>query len=238
MRAALPSAFIALLFLGQSMAYADQLPRRQISVQGKASRLVAPDQATLSLRVEGRAKDADGAMTLAGEAAAAVVQTLQKFTDGKNIRALQTQVMQVVKGTDRSWRQDKGEPVEMLATRQIQVERLAIDKLPALMAALAKQPLARIDNVSPSVSNASAIEDEILLLAIDDAKARAQRMAKRLGVELGIPIDVNSQQNYSPAPKMMMRAMAMEADAGGGYESAGENEIRANVNISFEIEAR
>ncbi len=238
------TAFTGLLILGlattSTLAMADEQARRQVNVQGQASRLVAPDQATLSISVEGRDSAADGAMKKAGGNAESVVITLARFVDKKNIRALQTQVRPVVKGTERSWRKDSGEPMEMLASRQIQVERLAIDKLPDVMRALAKQPLTRIDQINPTVSNAREIEDEILLLAIDDAKARAKRVADRLGVELGLPIAVHVQQNYAPQPKYAVRAMAMEAvsaDAGGGYGATGENEIQAQVNISFELEA-
>ncbi len=240
MRTAITGLFLLGLAATSTLAVADEQPRRQINVQGQASQLVSPDQATLSISVEGRDKDADGAMSAAGSNAQSVVITLARYTDKNNIRALQTQVRSVVKGTDRSWRKDSGEPMEMLASRQIQVERLAIDKLPDVMRALAKQPLTRIDQVSPSVSNAREIEDEILLLAIDDAKARAERVAKRLGVELGLPISVHVQQNYAAQPKYAMRAVAMEAvaaDAGGGYAATGENEIQAQVNISFELEA-
>lgn len=224
--------------LAMGSAYADEQPRRQITVQGQASQLVAPDQATLNLTLEARAKQAGEAMNDVGVKTQAIVDTLQKFADQKQIRALQTQVREVVKGTQRSWRKDSGEPVEMLASRQIQLQRLSIDKLPELMHALSEHPLARVDNIQPVVSHADEVEDNILLLAIDDGKARAQRIAERLGVELGLPISVNVQQRYAPRPKSEMRVMAMaSADAGGGYEATGENEIRAQVSITFELEA-
>lgn len=240
MRTALTGLLIFGLAATSSLASADEQPRRQISVQGQASRLVAPDQVNLNISVEGRDTQAERAMENAGEHAQSVVITLARHTDKSNIRALQTQVRAVVKGTSRSWRKDSGEPMEMLASRQIQVERLDIDSLPAVMRALSKQPLTSIEQVSPMVSNASEIEDEILLLAIDDAKARAQRVAQRLSVKLGLPISVHVQQQYAAQPKYAMRAMAAEsvsADAGGGYSAAGENEIKAQVNITFELEA-
>ena len=240
MRTALTGLLILGLATTSPLASADEQPRRQVNVQGQASRLVAPDQASLSITVEGRNKDAEQAMAKAGQHAQSVVITLARYTDKANIRALQTQVRSVVKGTTRSWRNDSGEPMEMLASRQIQVERLNIENLPEVMEALAKQPLTRIDQVEPKVSNASEIEDEVLLLAIDDAQARAQRVAQRLSVKLGLPISVHVQQQYAPQPKYAMRAMAVEsvaADAGGGYSAAGENEIRAQVNIAFELEA-
>ncbi|MGJ8669200.1 MAG: SIMPL domain-containing protein [Oceanococcus sp.] len=230
-------ALLAVSLLAVGPVWAEQQARRQIQIQGQASRMVTPDQAALQLTVEARAKQAGDAMNAAGSQAQAVVDTLAAFVDKNQIRALQTQVREVVKGTQRSWRRDSGEPVEMLASRQIQLQRLAIEKLPDVMRALAQHPLARVDNVTPSVSNAAEVEDDILMLAIDDGKARALRIAKRLGVNLGLPIAVNVQQHYAPQAKMAMRVMAIEADAGGGYEATGENEIRAQVSISFELEA-
>ncbi len=232
-------AVLAMACLLAAPASADESqPRRHINVQGQASRLVAPDQASIHLSVEARAKQAGEAMNEAGSQAQAVVDTLVSFVAKTQIRALQTQVREVVKGTQRSWRRDSGEPMEMLASRQIQLQRLPIEKLPELMQALSRHPLARIDNINPSVSNAAQIEDEILMQAIDDGKARAARIAKQLGVELGLPISVNVHQHHAPQPKMAVRMMAMEsADVGGGYEAAGENEIRAQVSLSFELEA-
>jgi uncharacterized protein YggE len=211
--------------------------RRQLSVDGQASRSVTPDQANLSLSIQGRAPQSGKAMTLAGKAAQAVVATLTKFLDAQQVRASQTQVRSVVKGTDHQWRRDSSEAMEMLASRNIDAERIPVEKLAALMDALAAHKLATINQVTLRVSNAAEIENALSLLAIDDAKTRALNMAQRLNVGLGLPISVQSHQSQSPQPQYAMRAMAMEAGAGGGYQATGENQITARVSIVFELEA-
>lgn len=230
---------IALLGLFCASAQAEDQPRRQISVEGQASRLVEPDQASLQLTVHGRGATPAEASGAAGDISAAVVRTLGEFVSKSHIRATQAQLRSVVKGTERGWRQDAGEPMEMLASRQITAERVPAARLPDVMNALAAHKLARIDDVNLSVSNADAIEDELLLAATDDAKTRAERIATRLGVAVGLPISVQVHSQFAPQPKMAMRAMAaMEsADAGGGFEATGQNRIEARVHISFELVA-
>lgn len=234
----LPVTLLSLTLTAMSAQAGEVQPRRQISVEGQASRLVEPDEARLHLTVHGRAAAPGEASVAAGEISAAVVKTLSEFVAKADIRATQTQLRSVVKGTERNWRQDAGEPMEMLASRDITVERIPAARLPDVMTALARHKLARINDVALSVSQADAIEDELLLAATDDAKARAERIAARLGVALGLPISVQVQRQFAAQPKMMVRAMSMEmADAGGGYDATGQNRIEARVHISFELTA-
>lgn len=219
-------------------AQLSQEARRQVSVSGQAKERVAPDQASIELSVEGRGATSEKALELAGAAAAAVTTALEKLIPAEQISATQTQLRRVVKGTNQSWIRERGDPTEMLASRQISAQRIPVAQLPALMRALAGEDLAQIQQVSLSVSKAREIEDQLLLLAIDDAKARAQRIATRLGVRLGPPISVDTQSAYAPQPKFAVRAMAMEsqADAGGGFDNPGTQDIEAQVQISFELE--
>lgn len=219
-----------------SPAYAEELPRREISVQGQASRVVAPDQVDVTLSVEGRAKDAGEAMNMAGEHSQGIIDAMLEFVTKRQLRALQTQVREVVRGTTRSWRRDSSEPMEVLASRQIRIQSVSIEMLPDMMRAMSQHTFTRIEQVLPKVSTAAKIEDEILLLAVDDAKQRATKVASRLGVTLGPPISVSVQNHYAPKPQLEMRMMAVQADAGGGYDAIGENEIRAGVSIRFELE--
>lgn len=227
-----------LLLLSSLGLAAEVQPRRSLSVDGQAERLVSPDQAELSMTVQGRGPDAQAAMQRAGTQAAAVLKTLRGFIAANQIRATHTQVRSVVQGTERTWRQDGSEAMEMLASRDIVAQRIPVEQLPALMTALAGHALARVNQLALSVANASEIEAELSLLAIDDAKRRAQRIAQRLGVGLGLPITVELQRHSSPQPEFAGRAMTMKAAAaGGGYEATGQDRISARVHIVFELTA-
>ncbi len=233
-----PAALVLLsLCAGLASAHDNSQPR-QISVEGQAERLLEPDIAQISISVQGRAATAEAAMNQAGANTRALIDALAKLTPSRHLRATQTQLRQVVKGTERHWRRDSSEPVEMLASRALQVERLDIDKLPEAMEILSRLPLARIDQVSTRYEKAGEVMDELTLLALDDAKHRARQMAERLGVRLGLPLLVSSHGSAPPQPQFAVRALAMEsADAGAGFEATGQERIEARVQVSFELEA-
>ena len=213
--------------------------RRGISVSGHAVDRVAPDRASVMLGVEGRGETADQAMAQAGQRVAALLDALTPLLDAEQVRALGTDLRRVVKGTDRHWIRDRGDPVEMLARRRVQLERIEVAMLPRAMRCITQQPLASIDQVQTEVSNAREIEDRLQLEAIAEARARAQRLAQSLGVTLGPPIDVQVDSHYAPQPKAMAAdarmLMAESAESGAGYEQTGLETLEARVRLRFEL---
>lgn len=230
--------FILLAGLGLSAAFAsDAPPPRAISVSGSAEQLHSPDQARLRLTVDGRGKDAAFAMKQAGEKVVAILRALDDLLEPEQVRALSTNLRQVVEGTRRSWVQERGEPLEMLAEREMQIERVSIGDLPAIIDAVTKADLARLGAVTPVVSNAREIEDALQIEAVTDGRKRAQRIASELGVKLGLPLSVDVDNVYRPQARVMEAATfkAVAADAGAGYDNAGQQTIRATVRLRFEL---
>lgn len=238
-------SFAAVLMLGTSAMWTAPVraepgvETRSISVSGEATRLVAPNQVSLRLAVEGRGENAAQAMEQAGKRVADLLKRLREHTDPEQIRALDTQLVEVVKGTTRRWVKDRGEPLEMLATRSVHVDRIIIGRLPAMISDISGADLARVENVTAKVSNAREIETALQLEAADDAREQARALAARLGVELGLPLQVDVQSQYRPQPRayVAMEAKAMMASdaAGAGYAEAGEQELSARVQIRFEL---
>ncbi len=217
----------------------DRSPTRELTVSGQASRLLAPDIATISLEIQGRGATPAEAMALAGQRVGALIQALSGKVIAQQIRSNQVQLRSVVSGTERPWRRDGSEAMEMLASREIQIDRLALENLPEIMSILATLPLSKINHVSARPARADQVRDELLLLAIDDARARAQRMAQRLGVRLGLPLSV---QSFGDSPEPMFataRTLSLdsEAQAGTGFEQSGQQRIEARVRIVFELQA-
>lgn len=226
--------FVGLLLAAGSALAHDRPAPRQLSVSGSAEQWVEPDIASLRLSVEGRDDSAAAALTQAATRSEQVIQALANLTAARFIRATDTQLHRVVKGTNRPWRRDSSEAVEMLARRDIQVQRLAIDRLPDAMQALARLNLARIDQVTSRHAAARQVRDRLMLLAIDDAKARAGRMAEQLGVELGLPLTV-SQQDGSPHSPPALRSLTASVESGDGYQATGSQRLKVQVNIVFEL---
>lgn len=212
---------------------------RQLSVHGEAERQLAPDRAEVQLSIEARAADTATAMNEAGRKVQALHDALRNRLKPEQIRSTDLQLRAVVRGTLRSWRRDSSEPMEMLASRQLTLQDIALNQLPELMNTLARQPLASIGQVRTLVANARAHQDELMLLAIDDARKRAQAMARRLGMQLGPPLSVHPQEDGPrPRPVFAARQLKMaEVDmAGAGMDQAGQQTLTARVQITFELE--
>ena len=99
-----------------------------------------------------------------------------------------------------------------------------------------------VDLGADSVSSlAFETEDEDMLksqareMAIKDAKEKADKLAKQLGVKI-VGISRFSENSYGgPRPIYTARAYVSEADAIPAELPAGENTVTANVNIVFKI---
>ena len=85
-------------------------------------------------------------------------------------------------------------------------------------------------------------KDEARNLAIDAAKAKAQKIANRLGVKLGKPLRFEAYDdavNNTPRPQLMKAAMSEAAyDGGAPTDTAtmGKIKVTISVNIAYEME--
>lgn len=97
----------------------------------------------------------------------------------------------------------------------------------------------QIGSLNFEIDDQAALQAEARQKAIDDAKTKAQTLAKQLGVKFSKIVSF-SESNYQPV--MYKSAYATDLGMGGGGESvpapsiqSGENEIKANVTITYEI---
>jgi uncharacterized protein YggE len=95
-----------------------------------------------------------------------------------------------------------------------------------------------VSGLTFTIDDESALQREARKKAIDDAKTKAQQLAKDLGVSLSRIVSF-SENNGSPMP-MYYRADAMAM--GGAMEAksapsvpTGQNKISSDVSITYEI---
>lgn len=114
---------------------------------------------------------------------------------------------------------------------KIRVLEKAGDMLSGVVAAGANE----VGNLEFSIDNEEALREEARRLAIADAKKKAAVLAKQLGVRLGRIVSFSESGLFVPV------FLKTEAFGGGGAAissppvQAGENEIRANVSITYEL---
>lgn len=81
-------------------------------------------------------------------------------------------------------------------------------------------------------SNEQKLQQKALGLAIEDAKAQCAFVAKQLDKSCGDVVTINVNCGHRPVPMMM----SSERSAEGTVSSVGPQEIRANVNATFELD--
>lgn len=97
---------------------------------------------------------------------------------------------------------------------------------------------AGITNMRPGgaeISNADELTSQALKKAVADAQAKAKLLAEAAGRKLGQAITITSHSGPVPGPVPMVRMMAAKADSSSSY-SAGQQDVTATVNITFELQ--
>lgn len=100
-----------------------------------------------------------------------------------------------------------------------------------------------MSGLSFEVDDLEALKEEARLAATADAKEKAKRLAKELGVKLGDIVSFNDGGGAGYPVPMMERAVSMDAAFGGEMEekafapdiAVGEDTITARVTITYQI---
>ena len=92
-----------------------------------------------------------------------------------------------------------------------------------------------VSGVSFGVSNKSEIEDDVKVMAIAQARRKAERFATALGTSLGAPLQIEELNGGNLSPLRSSRAVLMESDGGGQPVSPGKQLIDAQVKVVFSI---
>ncbi|MGI9117926.1 MAG: SIMPL domain-containing protein [Minisyncoccia bacterium] len=122
---------------------------------------------------------------------------------------------------------------------QLVIKVRNVDDAGAVYDALSKLGSVDISGPNLQIDNDEALRAEARKIAIDDAKSKAEVLARDLGVHLVRIVSFNEDGYANPVYResggMMYDAKAVSAPAPTTNISAGENKITSNVTISYEI---
>ncbi|MFO1105249.1 MAG: SIMPL domain-containing protein [Amaricoccus sp.] len=227
----IPAAACLFLLPGLAAA-ADAPPLRQISVTGSAEVLAVPDLATISAGVQTHSDKAAEALTENSKAMARVFAELEAHGVAKT--DIQTSQISL----DPVWQQPEDgqtEPPKVVgyeANNMVTIKVRAVDQLGAVIDSLGGAGANRIFGVSFDVADPRPLLDQARSKAVEDAKAKAELLAKAAGVTLGPVQSIQeSGGGGSPAPLRAKAEMAMAAPVAEGQVTLG-----ADVALVFGIE--
>lgn len=122
------------------------------------------------------------------------------------------------------------------ATNSLTVKVKDLNQVPAVMEAAVSAGANQVNGVNFSLANPGALQDQATDAAIDNARAQADRAAKKLGLTVA---GVQKVQVYSASPAMPVPYMSgakMALDNGAAPSVYGGNgEYTASVSIVFEL---
>ncbi len=121
-------------------------------------------------------------------------------------------------------------------SRSVSIKVRNLDTAPSIVEKLAAIGVTNLNGPIFSLDKEDSIHDAARKIAIDNAKAKADVLAKQLGVTLVRVVNFSENNGGYPMPMMYEKAM------GGATDSAvpptlpqGENKYTSNVTITYEI---
>src|SRR6187549_239565 len=191
-----------------------------VSVTGTGSVDAVPDRAQVSAGVETRAATAKAALTANGAAMQKVIAAL-RANGGKDVT---TQTVSLSSAYD-----DNGQANGFVASNVASAET-SLDGAGALIDAAVAAGANTIYGPSLSRSDADALYRQALSKAVDDAKGRAELLAKAAGRSLG-RVTAIAESGSAPVPYAAKASAAQDSTP----VVSGPQETTASVTVTYEL---
>ena len=206
-------------------------PQRSIQVVGRGTAAIAPDVAVVQLGVRVVAPTAQEATSRAAEALTAMLAVLRQ--GGVADRDIQTGYVNI--SPEYQHGPEGQRRTGNSATNTVQVRVRSLEKTGALLDAIvaAGGDAVIVNGVQLEASDPQAARAEAQRLALLDARAQAEQMARVMGVWVGEVLRIGQGDDARPGPLRGAR-MAMMAAPVTPIE-AGELQVTANVKVIFAI---
>jgi uncharacterized protein YggE len=228
---------IALLFaaMGSAPAIAAQQEPNPavptIVTTGEAAIHRVPDQAFVSVSVETHARLPRDAQKQNADAMSAVQQKL--IEAGIQKEAIRTTGYSIQQEFD--FPNGRRVPRDYVARNGIEIRLDGVDRVGEILDLTVQAGATSVMGVRFDIKDRTRLERDVLMHAVEDARARADALAAGAGrtVDRVIRIDDSRQTRVPPQPVMTMRAQA--ADSAQTPVEPGLIEIRAQVTLTVSI---
>jgi len=216
-----------------------------ISFDGKGEISASPDLATISFTIREDATDMKNAQNKVTIKESAVLSFLDKSGIAK--KDIKTENYSSYPkydygtpcygGIGLPCRQDAPKIIGYEVSENVSVKIYDITNAGEIVKGIGAVGISDMNGPNFSIENENALKAQARKIAIDEAKAKAETLAKDLGVRLVRIVNFSENGNY---PMYYAKGM-MAADSAGSAPSpspelpAGENKITSNVTITYEI---
>ncbi len=208
---------------------------RTLTVAGDAVVQAPPDRAIVSFGIETPGQTAEETLRRHEEQVERVLTAVRRF--GIADRQIRIEYLALNERYVEEGRRDG-----LVAVRQVSVTLDDLRRVPDLVATVVSEGANRLNGLVYTLRDADPFEDQALEAAFARAREKAERLARASGASLGEVVAVQEQGVFPPVPYPMplMRQSAAMADGAAagvpGAYSAGEQEVRAAVVVTYELE--
>ena len=204
-------------------------PLHTVTSGGEGKAVSAPDMAEMYFGTAVVAQDAKPALGQANDTAKKIADAVKSAgVDAKDIQTANVSVW-----PEQNYEGDKATITGYRASIQVRVKIRDIDEIGTVIGAASDAGANEIGGPSFMLDDDDAVRAEAIELAIDDARARAEVMAKAAGKSLGEIISVSETGSSAPI-YYGARAEAMDAASAVAVEP-GQLDIVASVTVVFEL---
>lgn len=205
---------------------------RSITVPGEGRVSVRPDLADLRVGISLTEKTVQAARTAGALALQAVLGRMR--TLGVKDRDIQTSIVAMTPAYDYGDRAPR--LVGYALTNSVSVTVRDLDRVGDVIDGALTSGATTLDSIAFRVADASSAQREARKLAVADARARAETLARAAGVEIGDVVTISeggAEPPFQPFPAM--RGLAMAAKDESTPIEGGMNEIAVSVTVTFTI---
>ncbi len=220
----------------ESYAQSGKYEKSTLSITGKGETTTIPDSAYINIAVESTADTASGAVKNNAEKTNKVMEAIKAglgkddkvSTAGYSLSPVYEYNNETKKSEFRGYR----------AANRIMVETTNLNDLGKLIDSVAQAGSNRIDSLTFDTTERESYKKRALTMAVEDAKATAETVAKAAGVRIVKILSITPSSDF-PMPIYRdheFRGKMALAEASPTPIEPGELTVNASVNMVFEIE--
>ncbi|MEM5506345.1 oxidative stress defense protein [Shewanella frigidimarina] len=214
-----------------STVQAAELSFAHIETVGTSTIEAAADMAIINVQVSIEADSAKAAKDKADEAVSQFMQRLLKAgVDKKHIQSANLQL-------NPQYMYVQNEPRKLTgynASRQMTITVIDLNSLNELLDSALVEGINNVNNIELKSSQEAKIIDQARQAAIDDAKQKAQSLAKGFGEQIAGVWQVRYFPQQANQPEMYRASMKMNADVAQTYQQ-GQVAISDRVEVVFRL---
>lgn len=230
---ALLALFVAVKIKAELKGYNRTIPANTISVSGEGKVFIKPDIATVTIGVSRDDKD----FVIAQKEVTDSMNAIITFLKESGVEEEDQRTTSYVINPRYDYRNNSQKLLGYEVSHILEIKIRDLNKVGTILSGSASRAANRIGSLQFTVENPEKAKEQARADAIAEAKAKAKMLSKQLGVRLKKIVSFYESDGGFPGPVYLSEA---GFGKGGDFAPvpsipAGENEIKINVSVTYEI---